>query len=496
MSDKGTILVVDDDILTHELLKAMLAPKEYLIVSVLEGQQALKRALEIVPDLVILDVMMPDIDGFEVCRLIRANPILNEVPVIMLTALDDPESRTKGIEAGVDDFIPKPYDEIELTSRVQSIMRLNRYRRQLAERQKFNWVIEQDSDGYVIVDAYDRIEYLNPAARILLDISNDIDVTSLIFLDSVESTHHCEPQEAWSTWPATHDSLPLYLIRPDTSNTTTQWIKVETVPMTWLETAQKLIRLRNVTRQVTVCSDMRSFHGAVAHKLNTPLCIILNGLEDLQDYLAGGGSNEAKEMLDVVRSGAQRLSNEISDILTYITAPNFVRSGPKITVSNFLQIAKENVLQLGIEVLRTETDGVNLDQKMMLSRQSCELVLWEILENSKKYHPQNAPEIDIIIHADNDVGQLVIKILDNGSFITSDQLAKCWVPYTQEEKYFTGQKSGMGLGLSSVATVIWRTGGTCRISNRQTPGVIVELVIPMVEVESEQDGTLSVTSAC
>jgi len=181
MIDKGTILVVDDDVFTHELLKAMLASKEYLLVSVLDGRQALKRALEIVPDLIILDVMMPDIDGFEVCRLIRANPVLNEVPIIMLTALDDPNSRTKGIEAGVDDFIPKPYDEIELTSRVQSILRLNRYRRLLAERQKFNWVIEQDSDGYVILDDEDRIEYLNPASRLLLDISTEIDTSSLTF---------------------------------------------------------------------------------------------------------------------------------------------------------------------------------------------------------------------------------------------------------------------------------------------------------------------------
>jgi K+-sensing histidine kinase KdpD len=215
--------------------------------------------------------------------------------------------------------------------------------------------------------------------------------------------------------------------------------------------------------------------------------LILNGLEGLQEQLTGVHNAEVNELLNNIGNGARRLSSEISDILTYITAPDDVRTGPKITVAEFQQIANESALQLGVEILRIQNRDALPNQKLMLSHQSCELILWELLENSRKYHPQNNPVIDLIIENNNNTQDVNISLLDNGSFISSDQLAKCWAPYTQEEKYFTGEKAGMGLGLSCVATVVWRAGGTCRISNRHTPGVAVELTIPRSDTSAEAE---------
>jgi putative two-component system response regulator len=82
--------------------------------------------IEVIPDLILLDVMMPGMDGFEVCRRLRADSVLGEVPILMITALDDRSSRLQGIQAGADDFITKPIDSVELLARVQGITRLNR----------------------------------------------------------------------------------------------------------------------------------------------------------------------------------------------------------------------------------------------------------------------------------------------------------------------------------------------------------------------------------
>jgi putative two-component system response regulator len=82
----------------------------------------------------LLDVTMPDMDGFEVCEKLRANPQTREVPIIMVTALNDRASRLRGLEAGADDFISKPYDRLELRTRVKTILRVNRYRRLMDER--------------------------------------------------------------------------------------------------------------------------------------------------------------------------------------------------------------------------------------------------------------------------------------------------------------------------------------------------------------------------
>ncbi len=98
------------------------------------GAEVLATAEDLAPDLILLDVTMPGMDGFEVCRRLRADPHLAEVPILLITALDGRRSRLQGIEAGADDFISKPFDRTELRVRVQTITRLNRYRCLLVER--------------------------------------------------------------------------------------------------------------------------------------------------------------------------------------------------------------------------------------------------------------------------------------------------------------------------------------------------------------------------
>jgi PAS domain S-box-containing protein len=164
----GSILIVDDERAGRETLAALLLTQHYQLHFAVNGAEALRQVAEIQPDLVLLDVMMPGIDGFEVCRRIRADPLLGEVPIILLTALDDRESRLRGLEAGADDFVSKPFDRVELRARVKTITRLNRYRRLLAERAKLARVIEFAPDGMLIVDQAGTIVLANPAIVQLL----------------------------------------------------------------------------------------------------------------------------------------------------------------------------------------------------------------------------------------------------------------------------------------------------------------------------------------
>ncbi|MDH3676052.1 MAG: response regulator [Anaerolineae bacterium] len=134
MAHENTVLIVDDEITARKTLRALLLGQPYNLAFAANGKDALAQAAELDPDLILLDVMMPEMDGFEVCRRLRANPFLAEVPIIMVTALDDRESRLKAIEAGADDFVSKPFDRVELRARVRATIRLNRYRRLLLER--------------------------------------------------------------------------------------------------------------------------------------------------------------------------------------------------------------------------------------------------------------------------------------------------------------------------------------------------------------------------
>jgi signal transduction histidine kinase len=140
---KSKILIVDDDPLGVETLHSILDEQEYDLFSANDGPSAIQKADEVSPDLILLDVMMPGMDGFEACRRIRATPKLAEVPIIILTALDDRASRLLGIEAGADDFLTKPADRQELRLRVKTITRLNRYRTLLTQREDLRQMAER-----------------------------------------------------------------------------------------------------------------------------------------------------------------------------------------------------------------------------------------------------------------------------------------------------------------------------------------------------------------
>jgi two-component system, sporulation sensor kinase E len=163
---RAKILVVDDEPLNVELLEGMLS-REYDVVTAFDGDEALSKIEKTSPDLVLLDVMMPGMNGYEVCRKIKRNEKTVSLPVVMVTALKEREDRIKAIEAGADDFLSKPVDMNELSARVRSLLKIKQYYDALtAEQDKlliFKSALDSMDDCVIITNTSGDMRFVNPA---------------------------------------------------------------------------------------------------------------------------------------------------------------------------------------------------------------------------------------------------------------------------------------------------------------------------------------------
>lgn len=151
------ILIIDDEPAVFESLEALLAIEGYSLNFAKNGLDGISQAVSLLPDVILLDLMMPGMDGFEVCAHLRAQERLAEVPILMITAYDEREMKLKGLNVGADDFLSKPIDRLELRARLRTIIRLDRYRKLNSERAKLEQALNDLGKSHGrLTQAYDE----------------------------------------------------------------------------------------------------------------------------------------------------------------------------------------------------------------------------------------------------------------------------------------------------------------------------------------------------
>ena len=141
------ILVVDDNVQNLELLVAYLDELDYEIMTAADGVEALEIIKGNLPDLILLDVMMPRMSGFECCRKLKSDPETRDIPIIMVTALNEIGDIERGVESGTDDFITKPVNRLELVTRVRSLLRVRHLKNELDRTLAYLSEIEKEAQS-------------------------------------------------------------------------------------------------------------------------------------------------------------------------------------------------------------------------------------------------------------------------------------------------------------------------------------------------------------
>jgi class 3 adenylate cyclase len=197
------ILCVDDTEANLVLLDRILVYRGYTVVSAARGKEALLKIKSQPIDLVLLDILMPEMDGFEVCRQIKADPQLRHIPVIMITALSAKEDRIRGIEAGADEFLSKPFDQTEALARINILLKVKELEdeRQRVEQALQKSRAELDRQREFMRDLLGRMISEEVREALLLDqvqLGGDVKVVSVLFTDIRQFTTFAEshsPQE-------------------------------------------------------------------------------------------------------------------------------------------------------------------------------------------------------------------------------------------------------------------------------------------------------------
>jgi two-component system cell cycle response regulator len=193
------ILVVDDLLPNRRLLEAKLKGEYYEVSTADSGLQALQIAAECPPDVILLDVMMPEMDGFECCIMLKKNPVTRDIPVVMVTALSDVEDRVQGLNAGADDFLTKPINDMALFARIRSLVRLKSITDELKLRDKTGRQLGSHYDNMLVSDISGSkvmiIDDDNMQAEQIKIKLKELDIDVIIVPEASDAVYRSEQEE-------------------------------------------------------------------------------------------------------------------------------------------------------------------------------------------------------------------------------------------------------------------------------------------------------------
>ncbi|MBC7860460.1 MAG: response regulator [Burkholderiaceae bacterium] len=405
------ILIVEDSPTQAERLRRLLQSAGYLARVAGNGRLALSAIGERKPHLVLSDIVMPEMDGYELCRAIKADKALRDIPVILVTSLNDPKDIIRGIEAGADNFIRKPYVEDYLLDRISHILMNQKLRR------------GQNMEIGIALYLGDQKHFINAERQQILDLLIST------YEQAVQVNGELQARERQVT------DLNLKLARHAHA----------------LEEVNREVALKNL--ELAEASRMKSaFIANMSHELRTPLNAIIGFTGALLMKLPGPLTDEQDKQLNTIRSSARHLLSLINDVLdvakiesgkiTLALEPIDCQALVREVVDSLLPLARQKNLALALELApQQELLGIASDRRALTQ------ILINLINNAIKFTERGGVRVGLSQRREAERVITDISVADSGAGIRPGDRSKLFQAFSQLDSTSTRQAEGAGLGL-------------------------------------------------
>lgn len=499
-----TILYVDDNEANRYIVSRMLQNANFTVVEAATGATGLNAVAEYQPALVILDVQLPDLSGFEVCRQIKANPDTAFIPVLHLSAtFVQSQDKAEGLDSGADAYLIQPIEPIELLATVRSLLRIRRAEEANRSSAK-EWQSTFDSinDGVCLVDESGIILRCNRAMMQLFCkphheilgfayhelMRKQMGTGDGICFRRAKETHQRQVLEFESQgrWFAKtidpvfeqHETLTgAVLIVSDI----TERKQAETLLQQKTEQAQQANRIKD------------EFLAVLSHELRTPLNPILGWSKILRTSQQDAAKTQYA--LETIERNAKLQAQLIEDLLDV----SRILQG-KLSL-NFVPISLAFTLKAALETVRLASEAKSIQIELNIEPEVGQVlgdsgrlqqVVWNLLANAIKFTPQGG-RVEVQLKVDTHLKEYAqITVSDNGRGISADFLPYVFEYFRQADGTTTRKFGGLGLGLAIVRYLVELHGGTVEaLSPGEGQGATFTVKLPFAAVKSNQDDTAS-----
>lgn len=479
------VLLVDDNPVNLKILYKTLSNGGYKLLTAEDGETAVQIAQQTKPSLILLDIMMPGIDGYEVCEILKNNPDTADIAIIFLSALEISSAKVKAFAVGGVDYISKPFQADEVVARVRNHIKIHRLERQLARR---NFELESEnhqifnavSEGIIGLDKDGRITMLNPSAMVICGwavadcLGEQLTALRLFEVDETVKMqeHETLPYLSYRMGQSAHSDMKLIRRRDNTflpiAITSTPRAEGGAVVVfrdisEWLDSEEALRIARQELesqRQNIAHMERLNTTGAmaagIAHEVNQPLTAISNYSRVARRLLERENfqHQQLAELLDKLNIQSERASEVIHRMRSYVKKPNGVLS--EVDVNEMVM----EVIVLAEVDSRINDVSVHFEPQLDLPALHLDVVQIQqvtlnLIRNAMEATAMaNSSAQGVMVKTERQGNAVFIRVIDHGVGIAEGKEDQVFNPF------YTTKTNGMGIGLSICQSIIQARGGT------------------------------------